>query len=280
MENRLRPYFLLLLITFTILVTAASAIAILRGAPTVVWLPVAVASAQVWIFFLRLHVAHVPRTTPGLLGITIGVFLATVYALYQSHRAGSASVGPLLAFASLGGWVAYIMWYSDLDRSNDRIKVGKRLPTLRLTDVAGKEVALPPNEGNRALIIFFRGNWCPICTAQLIELAQRAGEFTNRGVSLYAISPQPLAHNVLMAERLNGKVHLLHDTDNTVALQLGLVQAGAVPINYTAVGYPADAPKPTALFIDAKGQIIWCDQPENYRLRPRIEEILEGLDGK
>jgi len=280
MENKLRPHFLPLLITFTVLVSAVAAVAMLQGGPTTIWLPVAVAAAQVWLFFLWLHVAHVPRTSAGLMGVTLGVFGATMYALYQSRHGGSASVGPLLAFVSLGGWVAYVMWFSDLDRNTDRIKAGKRLPNLHLTDTKGQKVTLPPTDGSKAMLVFYRGNWCPICMAQLTDLAQHASEFSKRGISIYAISPQPLARNIQTEVRLQGRIHLLHDADNAVAHQLGLVQEGAVPSIYVPLGYLPDAPKPTMLITDANVQIILCDQPENYRLRPRIEEILEGLDGR
>lgn len=280
MEDKLRPHFLPLLIAFTVSVSAASGVAMLQGGPSSIWLPVAVAAGQVWLFFLWLHVAHVPRTSPGLMGVTLGVFGATMYALYQSRNGGSASVGPLLAFVSLGGWVAYVMWYSDLDRSTDRIKAGKRLPTLHLTDTKGQKVTLPPTDGSKALLVFYRGNWCPICVAQLNELAQHAGEFSERGIAIYAISPQPLALTVQAEARLQGRINLLHDAENAASHRLGLVQEGAVPSIYMPLGYPPDAPKPTMLITDPKGQIIWCHQPENYRLRPRIDEIFEGLDEK
>jgi peroxiredoxin len=278
MENRIRPHFLPLLITYSVLVTGVASVAVLTGGPTAVWIPVAVAAAQVWLFFLRLHVAQVPRTTPGLLGITLGIFAATMYALYQGRNGGAGSVGPLLAFVSLGGWVGYVMWFSDLDRTTDRIKVGRRLPPLHLTDTAGATVILPLTDGGRNLIVFFRGNWCPICVAQLLELAGNSVAFTRRGVRVFAISPQPPARNVQMEARLNGKVTLLHDADNAVSAQLGLVQAGAVPSVYVPLGYLPDAPKPTVVVTDAKGQVVWCDQPENYRLRPRVEDILAELD--
>ena len=280
MESKLRASFLPILITYAIAVTTIGVLAVAMGLPTKIWIPVAVAAAQVWLFFLRLYVAHVPRTSPGLMGFTLGIFGATMYSVWQSRQLAEASVGPLLAFVALIGWAAYVMWYSELKRDGARIKAGKKLPTLPLITLEGKTITSAEWEGGKRLITFYRGNWCPICKAQIVELARFADEFKKRGVALTVISPQSAARSVMLSQQVQGKLEFLVDENNKAASILGIVQPGAVPSVFLPLGYLPDAPQPTTILLDAKGQVLWADLADNYRLRPRPEDILAELDGK
>lgn len=280
MESKVRASFLPVLITYAVVVTAIALVAVAMGLPTKIWIPVGVAAAQIWLFFIRLYVAHVPRTSPGLMGFTLGIFGATMYSVWQSRQLGEASVGPLLAFVALAGWAAYVMWYSELKRDGARLKVGKKLIPLQFKTLEGQTITSAEWEGGKRLLVFYRGNWCPICKAQIVELAQFAEAFKKRGVAISVISPQPAARSVLLSQQVHGKLEFLVDENNQAAQALGLLQRGAVPSVFVPLGYLPDAPQPTAILIDAKRQVQWADLTDNYRLRPRPEDILAELDDK
>jgi peroxiredoxin len=58
---------------------------------------------------------------------------------------------------------------------------GDSFPTLTLTQVGGDPVALPDVfDGGYGVVLFYRGSWCPYCSAQL-RAFQRAKDRAGRG---------------------------------------------------------------------------------------------------
>lgn len=276
--NRIKAIFLTLFIIFSLAVMTGSALTLSVGGDLAVWAGTFAASAQVAAYFAWLYIAKVPRTSPGLMGFTIGIFMATMYSVFKSYDQQLASVAPMLAFLVMLGWMAYVTWYSELgDRSSDRIKEGKKLPTIRLSDLNGNAVSSDNWTGQRRLIIFYRGNWCPICTAQIGELQKFKKQFDELGIIITLISPQPQQKSKELAARESMDYEFLTDTGNTAARALGILHEGALPAGLQAFGYDSDMPKPTTLVIDEKGKVVLADLPTNYRLRPLPKEILLSL---
>jgi len=69
---------------------------------------------------------------------------------------------------------------------------GSRLPDGELLDVAGEPATLAETLGGKpAVIVFYRGGWCPYCNIALRTYqAQLVPALAERGISLIAISPQ------------------------------------------------------------------------------------------
>ena len=60
-----------------------------------------------------------------------------------------------------------------------------------LLDVDRKPVTSAQLTDKPAILIFYRGNWCPFCMAQLKELFARYRGISAMGVRVAMISPQP-----------------------------------------------------------------------------------------
>ncbi len=278
--NRLKSIFLVALVTFAVVVTAAGVILMVQGADRSLWMGVTVAAASIVIFFARLYLVRVPRTSPGLMGFTISVFGATMYTIFQSYSQQAASYAPILAMNALAGWAAYVAWYSDLgDRSKDKIKEGKRLPKIELEDYDGNQVSSEDWKGQKRLVIFYRGNWCPICTAQVKELGDFEKDFKELGVRITLISPQSHEKSKNHANRVGMDYDFLVDVDNRAAKVLGILSENGLPAGFEVLGYETDVPKPTTFVLDENGKVIFADLTTNYRLRTRPEDIVAALKG-
>lgn len=279
LENNLKSWFLTLLVIYNVIVTAIGAAVLASDTGDFsIWLSVTIASAQVAFYFAWLYLAHVPRTSPGLAGFSIGIFLATMYSVYASYAQQLASVAPLLGFVSLSGWLAYVAWYSDLgDRSSAKIKVGKKLPAISLEDYDGKRVSSEDWTGERRLVIFYRGNWCPICTAQVKELEKLKTRFDELGVKITFISPQAHHKSRNFAMRMGSGYDFLVDVNNSAAKVLGILHSDGLPKGLEILGYEPDVPMPTTFVVDEKGKVLFADLSANYRLRPRPEDILAAI---
>src|SRR5271155_3155715 len=72
------------------------------------------------------------------------------------------------------------------------IAVGERLPDSDLLDAHGHATTLQTAlDGRPAVLVFYRGAWCPYCNIALNAYqAELLGELDRRGVTLVALSPQ------------------------------------------------------------------------------------------
>lgn len=279
MENSIKSWFLSTLVVCSVVVTVVgiSMLAIGQGSASI-WIAVTAAAGQIAFYFAWLYLAQVPRTSPGLMGFSLGIFVATLYSVYTSYQLQIASAAPLLAFISLSGWLAYVAWYSDLgDRSSSKIKTGKKLPRISLEDYNGSPVDSADWLGERRLIIFYRGNWCPICTAQVNELKKFDDQFKELGLRITLISPQPHEKSRKHASRVGMDFDFLVDSDNKAAKVLGILHSSGTPKGFELLGYETDVPKPTTFVLNEKGKVIYADLPTNYRVRPKPEEIVAVL---
>ncbi len=276
--NRLRSIFISTYLAFTVVVFVLSALTVAGGGQLDLWVSAFAAAAQVLAYFAWLYLAKVPRTSPGLMGFTVGIFAVTMYSVFRSYDAQSPSVAPMLAFTVMAGWMGYVAWYSDLgDRSADRITVGKKLPALRLKNLDGQEVSSEDWLGHKRLVIFYRGNWCPICTAQIGELRKFNSQFSAMGVGITLVSPQPQQKSLELAQREGMEYDFLVDEDNAAAKKLDILQEAALPAGLEVLGYGQDFPKPTTFALDEKGRVVYADLTTNYRLRPLPQDILKAL---
>ncbi len=188
---------------------------------------------------------------------------------------------PLPGFYALGlgtvGVLLYVFWYTPLGRGNNpRLLPGASLPDLQFHLPDGTVVESNSLSGQYRLLLFVRGNWCPLCVAQVRELAERYQALQQRGVDVIVITPQPHEHTRQLAERFDVPMLFCVDADNRIAGQLGIVHHYGVPLG--VAGYGTDAVYPTLILTDAQGTVLYADVSENYRARPEPDLVMAILD--
>lgn len=66
---------------------------------------------------------------------------------------------------------------------------GERFPSITITPVDGAPIELPGAlAGQFAVILFYRGSWCPYCNAQLRAFQRAADKLSALGVRVVALS--------------------------------------------------------------------------------------------
>lgn len=244
------------------------------------WLSVLVAVGPKQLFFLSLLLKPVARTSENLYFLLTSATLGSVMAVYFYSVAG----GPLIAVAyALGaGFVGsnlYIFWYSKFGNreNNQKLVVGNTLPNFELEDTDGKIIPSSSFVGNPALIIFYRGNWCPLCMAQIKEVAGQYKALSEQGVKVALVSPQSHENSEGLAKKFDVPFMFLVDKDNRAAKALDILSADGTPTGLELLGYDSDTVMPTVLITDASGKIIFADLTDNYRVRPEPETFIEIL---
>jgi peroxiredoxin len=224
--------------------------------------------------------------------LSLSVFKRARTLRHQYPILALAVIGTALSFIgfeSPASWYAlflglipsfgYVFWYSVLDRSASTVlEVGAILPELELRDADGNRVT--PSEGKHRLYMFVRGNWCPLCMAQVKEIAAQYRELEERGVEVFLISRQPAAQTRALARRFDAPIRFCVDEGGRLSRLLGIEHIGGVPFLMEPLGYEADSVMPTVVITDPHRRIIFTDLTDNYRVRPEPSTFLAALDAQ
>jgi len=239
------------------------------------WLGAFIALIPTAIFFSRvLLIKDLARTSNNMPQLMVSGFVGLALALYLPV----AGVTPLVYAAGFGavGSLLYVFWYSPIDRSGAKIEVGQALPDFTLYSAKGEKVESKTLRQQPALLLFFRGNWCPLCMAQIKEIAASYQELERRGVKVFLVSPQSEKQSKSLAKQFDAPMEFMVDKDLQAARQLGLVHENGTPMGM--MGYESDTVMPTAILTDNNGKVIFADLTDNYRVRPEPQTFIDMLD--
>lgn len=274
-----KSLFITLHLTLLAAVLAAGGVIQLTGGPDLAWLGAMATALPGALFFAWLFLGHVPRTAARLPGWSAAHLPGLGLATWGVLDAGADLLPLAAALASALGWLVYESWYSRLDRTpSPALARGEKLPPLTLETPDGEPVPAGRFAGSPTVYLFYRGNWCPLCTAQVEDAVGAWREIAARGARLALISPQPAEHTRRLASRFDVPFELLVDPQGANAARLGLTAVHGTPAGLDVLGYDRHAVLPTVLVTDADGRIAHAFEPDNYRDRPTVPQILEALD--
>ena len=167
--------------------------------------------------------------------------------------------------------------FADIPRE---VKQGDPMPAATVKDAAGKEVNLKELVAKKpAVLIFYRGGWCPFCVKHLSALEGIQDELTEAGFQLLAISadkPEKIAETP-NADELS--YTLLSDSTMEAATAFGLtfkVPDDTVAAYKKEHGIDLEAasgekhhllPHPAVFIVDTKGTVRMAHVNRNYRDR-------------
>lgn len=159
--------------------------------------------------------------------------------------------------------------------SADRTAPGALVDSFTLPDVRGGNVALEDVLSRaRAVIVFYRGGWCPLCNRQLAELSSRYEEFRKAGLEILAVSNEEVTQGRRVLDQIGPPFPLLLDSSSDVIGRLGLVVGKRDPLGWVLRkrGYA----HPAVVIVDENRCIQWSYVGRTYRDRPSPDHILEA----
>lgn len=157
------------------------------------------------------------------------------------------------------------------------IEVGQKAPDFSLQDQDGKTVKLSALRGKSpAVLVFYRGSWCPFCVRQLTELGSLAQSGEN--VQVLAISVDPVEENKKLAQTLAAKTggqlsfSILSDPGHQVIDRFGLHDPAYDGKRFDGIPHPA------VYVLDKAGKVTWARVEQDYKVRPAVSEVRAALD--
>jgi peroxiredoxin len=171
------------------------------------------------------------------------------------------------------------------------IAAGTRLPDAALLDPFGAPTTLAAAVGDRrAVLVFYRGAWCPYCNIALGSYqAHLVPELDRRGVPLVAVSPQTPDGSLTMKEKHDLGFAVLSDPGNVLARRAGILTAPSEEVRAAQLELGLDLevvnadgstsiPMASTLILDPDLTVRWIDVHSDYSTRTEPGEILTGLD--
>ena len=182
----------------------------------------------------------------------------------------------------------------DLDRQGlpgKALHAGQHAPHFTLPDAFGKQVEFAEIlKHGPAVVLFYRGEWCPFCNIEVHAFQQLIPEFEKHHATLIAISPEKPEHGQALAEKHQLTFPVLSDAGNSVARQFGLVFSQPEEIVKLSrdtfkndlgarnADGSWDLPMPGTFVIDQAGTIRFAHVNANYMTnRATPEQVLAAL---
>jgi peroxiredoxin len=154
------------------------------------------------------------------------------------------------------------------DVSSVKLEVGSPAPDFTLQSLNGDWVKLSQLRGNKVLMIFYRGHWCPFCIGHLQNIQTMLPELEKRGYQVLAVSPEDAGGMQKVADRMDRPYRFLSDVNLEVTDLYGIRRDEKLP-------------HPAMILLDEQGVVQWFYVGEDYKKRPsarQLQQLLDRLD--
>lgn len=156
--------------------------------------------------------------------------------------------------------------------------IGSEVPDMTLSDPEGERVSLSEIAGQHTLIVFYRGGWCPFCSAELSAIAEIEDELYEKGITIVGISPDSPGY---LKESLNDPdtgFTLLSDSDMKASKAFGIafkeseetvaqLKENGMDIEERSGRDHHQLPVPAVFLINEEGRIEFQYVNPNYKER-------------
>ena len=163
-----------------------------------------------------------------------------------------------------------------MQESRVEVQVGQSAPDFVARDLAGNETRLSSLiVGRKALLLFYRGGWCPFCNEQLAAIAKDYQKFQELKAMIVAVSGEEVEKGRSLLQKLSLPFVLLSDTAFEAIDRYGVRDSN--PSEMLRARGIGQLSKPSAFIIDGAGIVRYRYVGKNAPDRPKNEDLLRAL---
>lgn len=185
-----------------------------------------------------------------------------------------------------------VMAQSDYKKVNEAkgLKVGETVKDFSALDLHDSTFTLSKAlKRGPVVVIFYRGQWCPICNKHLSHIQDSLQLIYKKGASVVAISPEKTEFLERTAKKTNAAFSLLYDEGYKIANQFDVKfkPTRTTTLMYNTVlganlknAHSDDSqqlPIPATFIIGTDGKIIWRHFDPDYKKRSTVADIINNL---
>jgi len=170
------------------------------------------------------------------------------------------------------------------------LDIGDKAPLFEALTHNGESFSLTQSlKKGPVVILFYHGQWCPICNRHLSNLQDSLNLIQEAGATVVAISPEKPELMKKTANKTRAEFTLLYDEGYTIcnAFDVTFTPDKATKMKYnTMLGADLEnahsdestrLPVPATFIIDQDGKIVWRHFDPNYKNRATTSQILKHL---
>jgi peroxiredoxin len=253
----------------------------------------AVVLTSIVLYFRTIPRGAVPEKIGGFatkLVIGVALCIAGMYlGLTGDGSAGALTYVPAGLGIFFGGFILWVLPQRKTPLGEIKVAEGEKLLPFTSTTSQGAPFDSAELSGKRTLLKFFRGGWCPYCSAELVAFERMKEDLARYDVSILALSKDTPEQAAIHKSRDGLSIPLLSDTDLKVIRAFGVEHhkalgqtkntkftIGGIPLGLAPFKFETMA-IPTTLLIDETGTIRWVDQTDDYRLRSSNQRVLDAV---
>lgn len=147
------------------------------------------------------------------------------------------------------------------------IAVGEQAPDFTLRDQDGEEVSLADYRGRKLLLVFYPGDFSPVCSDQLSIYQEVKPELAEKGIELVGISVDSFFAHKAFQEKLGIDTTLLSDFE----------PKGEVARAYGSYFEPMGFANRTLVLVDEDGVVAWAYESPSPGEFPGANVIFDAL---
>lgn len=161
-----------------------------------------------------------------------------------------------------------------------RLVPRRPVPALSVPLVGGGRWTLAERKpGAFAMIVFYRGLHCPVCSRYLADLDRRVDAFRERGVDPVAVSTdgEERARQAVEAWKLE-RLPVGYGLSIEEARAWGLYLSAGIGKTSTGIEEPATFAEPGLFLVRPDGTLYWASVQTMPFARPSFAEVLQAVE--
>lgn len=156
------------------------------------------------------------------------------------------------------------------------IEIDKTPPDFVTNDSEGQEKKFSDFFGEKkTVLVFYRGDWCPVCNLQLREFVVDFKKFENTNAQIIAISVDDSLKENTQKQKIDADFIFLSDPEHKIIDLYSIFDKGGLTGKIHGKNSYA---KPSVFIIDKKGILRYKHVGKHFRDRPKNNELLKILN--
>ena len=192
---------------------------------------------------------------------------------------------------SAQGQVSATKWGIDINFGTPAgLNPGEKAPEFSGIDTQGNKISLYAELKKGAVVlIFYRGEWCPVCNRYLSNFQDSLSYVLATGAKVLAITPEKQSSALIMKEKVAATFTIISDPTEEImksykvmfnvtdAYEKKIINALEADIAYNNSKLEANLPVPATFIINQQGIIVYRQFDLDYHIRASIKDILDNL---
>lgn len=173
------------------------------------------------------------------------------------------------------------------------LRIGEIAPDFTAKDTNGNEINLRTEyEKYPVVLIFYRGEWCPVCNKYLSNFQDSLSFIEQKGARVFAISPETVNNAEKTISKTQATFDVIPDIDEKIMSNYNVlfnVTDGynrkikiLLNTNIAKNNGQDDArlPIPATYIINSEGIIVYRQFDLNYKRRSSVRDIIKNIPAK